>query len=124
MLMSGALPVLAGVRRCPFNNTSVRLGPRPRRLSCEMAPMLDDAPWPPWGLVDSLSSGSGARLSLSDPGALSESWSAVTEVTGVGWLKPADWIRVPVTTISDWPDWSAAPEIGRASCRERVCQYV
>src|SRR3546814_20460109 len=77
--------------------------------SALMAPMLDDAPWPPWGLVDSLSSGSGARLSLSDPGALSESWSAVTEVTGVGWLKPADWIRVPVTTISDWPDWSAAP---------------
>src|SRR3546814_15228342 len=96
-----------------------------------MGPMVNYAPWPPWGFVDSLSSGSGARLSLSDPGALSESWSAVTEVTGVGWLKPADWIRVPVTTISDWPDWSAAPvcsaagsttavQIGRASCRERV----
>src|SRR3546814_20383103 len=94
MLMSGALPVLAGVRRCPFNNTSVRLGPRPRRLSCEMAPMLDDAPWPPWGLVDSLSWGSGARLSLSDPGTLSEGWSAVTVVHEVAGLKRREERRV------------------------------
>src|SRR3546814_3849214 len=29
-----------------------------------------------------------------------------------------------IAEISDWPAWQAVKEIGRASCRERVCQYV
>src|SRR3546814_8088837 len=56
-------------------------------------------------------------------GELKAEGTSITEGIGTGRIT-ANLEDAPVDEVFQVPDAEALPEIGRASCRERVCQYV
>src|SRR3546814_15740239 len=65
----------------------------------------------------------------SDPSYLGGPWDAKTSEKAERFVKMADQFRLPIVHLVDNPGFliggeAERTEIGRASCRERVCQNV
>src|SRR5215470_14085838 len=89
-------PVPPATNRRPFNNTSVRAEPRPRRLTRvePLPPLLN------WVLMALPCSGSACRKSPIDTLPEADTCSRLMTVTGAGVVRSLRRMREPVTTIS------------------------